>query len=283
MIPLAVWGPKTSPSPPRVTCSPKRGATRATSLTWVPGYCPPPDPSVLEAVVRVVHDEEKPAWRDHGRARHGARNAATPEGIAPFYTRIRRGSPPSPEQLVELTRRYSALGGTSPLSERTAAQVAGLAAALERDAPGAYDVRYGSKFEPPLLEEAAASFQRDGLTKVVGLVLAPHGLLTFHGPVHEPRARSIRRRPNSSKSTSGTTRPDFLQLIADRVKVALSTIDASRLDTTEVIFSAHLPSRRALQGRRHLPRTTTRECRGRGRACGTVSLFCCLAVRGQNQ
>ena len=45
--------------------------------------------------------------------------------IAPFYTRIRRGRPPTPEQLAELEGRYAAIGGTSPLTVRTAAQVEG--------------------------------------------------------------------------------------------------------------------------------------------------------------
>ncbi|HEX4082555.1 MAG TPA: ferrochelatase, partial [Acidimicrobiales bacterium] len=47
---------------------------------------------------------------------------AMPEEIEPFYTRIRRGRPPTPEQLADLRRRYDAIGGTSPLAARTAAQ-----------------------------------------------------------------------------------------------------------------------------------------------------------------
>ena len=80
---------------------------------------------------------------------------SSPEGIEPFYTRIRRGSPPTPELLADLTRRYVAIGGVSPLTERTAAQVAGIAKALEEQHPGQYDVRFGSKFE-------ATTPRRDG-------------------------------------------------------------------------------------------------------------------------
>ena len=39
--------------------------------------------------------------------------------VEPFYTRIRRGHRPSPEQLDDLIARYEAIGGTSPLTERT--------------------------------------------------------------------------------------------------------------------------------------------------------------------
>jgi len=103
---------------------------------------------------------------------HGTPTA--PSGIEAFYTRIRHGHPPTPEQLADLTRRYQAIGGTSPLAQHTADQVAGLAGALEASSPGHFDVRYGSKFEPPLLEDAAAAFREEGFTRVVGLVLAPH-------------------------------------------------------------------------------------------------------------
>ena len=77
---------------------------------------------------------------------------STPQDIEPYYTRIRHGNPPTPELLADLTRRYNAIGGTSPLAKRTDDQVAGIAAALERLSPGRYDVRFGSKYEPPLLE-----------------------------------------------------------------------------------------------------------------------------------
>ena len=42
--------------------------------------------------------------------------------IEPYYTDIRRGRPPSAEQLADLTGRYAAIGGLSPLHERTEAQ-----------------------------------------------------------------------------------------------------------------------------------------------------------------
>jgi len=38
----------------------------------------------------------------------------TPEEIEPFYTRIRRGRPPTPELLAELTGRYEAIMAAMP-------------------------------------------------------------------------------------------------------------------------------------------------------------------------
>jgi protoporphyrin/coproporphyrin ferrochelatase len=169
---------------------------------------------------------------------------SSPDGIEAFYTRIRRGHPPTPELLDDLTRRYLAIGGVSPLTERTAAQVAGITAALERDAPGVFDVRFGSKFEAPMLEEPAAAFRDEGFDKVVGIVLAPHS-----------SSMSTDQYINRSRETLGSNvefvaigawydAPGFLELIASRVNDALATIPASRHETTDVIFSAHsLPQR----------------------------------------
>lgn len=168
---------------------------------------------------------------------HGTPSA--PGGIEAFYTRIRRGHPPTPELLADLTRRYMAIGGTSPLTERTAAQVAGVARALEVEAPGTFDVRYGSKFEPPLLEATAESFRSDGFKKVVGIVLAPHSS-SMSTEQYMSRAKEAVGL-NIEFVTIGAwyDAPGFLDLIARRVNDALATIPASRHETTEVIFSAH--------------------------------------------
>ena len=41
------------------------------------------------------------------------------EEILPYYTDIRRGRPPTEEQLNDLTARYEAIGGLSPLAALT--------------------------------------------------------------------------------------------------------------------------------------------------------------------
>jgi ferrochelatase len=55
---------------------------------------------------------------------------ATPDDVEAYYTHVRRGRPPTPELLADLRRRYSAIGGTSPLLELTRRQAAGLQAEL---------------------------------------------------------------------------------------------------------------------------------------------------------
>ena len=92
------------------------------------------------------------------------------DDVEAFYTRIRRGRPPTPEQLAELVGRYEAIGGTSPLRERTEAQRDAIAAAL---GPG-WRVALGQKMVAPLVEDGLAALAAAGCETVVGLVLAPH-------------------------------------------------------------------------------------------------------------
>lgn len=164
---------------------------------------------------------------------------STPDDVEAYYSRIRHGRPPTPELLADLQRRYDAIGGTSPLAERTADQVAGIAAALDRSAPGAFDVRFGSKYEPPLLEEAAQSFRDDGITSVVGLVLAPHSSSMstdqYMSRASEALGSSVRFTPIGAWWEF----PGFLELIATRVVNTLESVPAERRATTEVLFSAH--------------------------------------------
>lgn len=168
---------------------------------------------------------------------------SSPEAIEPYYTRIRHGRAPTPELLEDLTRRYQAIGGISPLRERTDAQVAGIREQLETLAPGQFDVRFGSKYEPPLLEEPAASFATDGFTKVIGLVLAPHSS-SMSTDQYMDRAASQLNGVEFVTIGEWWSFPGFAELIAQRVRDALFAIPEERRERALVLFSAHsLPER----------------------------------------
>lgn len=169
---------------------------------------------------------------------------ATPEEIEPFYTRIRRGRPPTAEQLADLRRRYEAIGGTSPLAARTSAQVSGLAARLEAEAPGRYLVRYGAKHTEPSIEASAAAAAAAGVDRAVGLVLAPHR--------SSLGSEEYLTRAAGAFAGAGTPftpvhqwydEPGFADLLAGRVRSALAGMRSER---PAVVFTAHsLPVRAA--------------------------------------
>jgi ferrochelatase len=164
---------------------------------------------------------------------------ASPDEIAAFYTRIRRGRPPDAAQLAELEGRYRAIGGVSPLAERTRAQVAAVRAELERRAPGQYAVAFGAKHTEPLIEKAAAELAAAGHVQVVGLVLTPHGSSMGSQEYLDRAEKEIGATPFVAIGP-WYAQPALVDLLASRVTAALGTVRGRR----HVIFTAHsLPER----------------------------------------
>jgi ferrochelatase len=164
--------------------------------------------------------------------------ASTTE-IAPFYTRIRRGRPPSPEQLADLEARYAAIGGVSTLTVRTREQVDAVRAALEARAPGRYMVSFGAKHTDPLIEEAATGLVAAGVARIVGLVLTPHGSSLGSEEYIERAAAALGDTPFVAVGPWYAT-PSLVDLLAARVQQALHTVTGR----VSVIFTAHsLPER----------------------------------------
>jgi len=162
-----------------------------------------------------------------------------PDEIGPFYTRIRRGRPPTSEQLAELEGRYRAIGGASPLAERTRAQVDGVRAALEHRAPGHFVVSFGAKHADPLIEEAAAALASAGHRRVIGLVLTPHGSSLGSQEYLDRAAAALGDRPFVAVGP-WYAEPALVELFASRVKDAV----AGTPGRARVIFTAHsLPDR----------------------------------------
>jgi ferrochelatase len=173
------------------------------------------------------------------------------DDLGAFYTEIRRGSPPPDDLLADLERRYRAIGGTSPLNERTSAQVDGIRRALEQRAPGRFVVAAGAKFAPPRISDALRSLGRAGVGRVVGLVLAPHYSVASVGD-YTRRARDAAGALGPDEGgpldvemiDHFHTAPGFVSLVATRVRDALGLLPAEvRLDAT-VLFTAHsIPAR----------------------------------------
>jgi protoporphyrin/coproporphyrin ferrochelatase len=165
---------------------------------------------------------------------------ASMEELAPFYTRIRRGRAPSPEQLAELEGRYRAIGGVSPLAARAAAQVDGLRRDLEARVPGRYVVAFGAKHTEPLIEEAAARLVVAGPERVIGLVLTPHGSSMGSEEYLGRAAAAMTGTPFVAIGPWYAQRA-LVRLLADRVRTTLRTMAGGR---AHVLFTAHsLPER----------------------------------------
>ena len=165
----------------------------------------------------------------------------TPAEIEPYYTDIRRGRAPTPEQLADLVARYDAIGGISPLAARTEAQRDALQKALNEIAPDTYEVVLGLKHAAPMIEATVNELAVRGFQHIIGLVLAPH-YSSFSIGQYMGRARAAAE-PHGITVTaidSWATEPAFVEFLAADLRSRLSAMPTN----TKVLFTAHsLPQR----------------------------------------
>ncbi len=165
------------------------------------------------------------------------------EDLEDYYTDIRRGRPPTPEQLDDLRRRYDAIGGLSPLAERTRDQVAGLQRVLDDRNPGQYLVELGLKHAIPRIEDGAQSLVDAGCREIAYLVLAPHySALSVGQYLERARAAVGDAASDAGCPTAWFDHPKLIALLAARVADGLSRLPPGV--TAEVLVTAHsLPAR----------------------------------------
>jgi len=169
----------------------------------------------------------------------------TPTGrddVERYYTDIRRGRPPSDEQLADLVSRYDAIGGVSPLADRTEAQRAALQRGLdERNGRGRFEVVLGMKHSSPTIGDAVRSLADRGVRRAVGLVLAPHfSALSVGEYMERLTAAATPARVKISPIGSWHLEPAYLDFCAATVKAGLAALPAG----SPVVFTAHsLPER----------------------------------------
>ena len=171
----------------------------------------------------------------------------TPAEIEPYYTDIRRGRPPTPEALADLTARYAAIGGVSPLAQLTEAQGAALQSALDATEPGRFEVSLGLKHADPKVEVTARRVADDGASAVIGLVLAPH-YSSYSIGQYLDRTRQGVAESGADIAVAGVDswaiEPAFVKFLADDLAQRVAAMREQTGGRVRVLFTAHsLPQR----------------------------------------
>lgn len=164
------------------------------------------------------------------------------DDVEPYLLDV-RGHRPTPAQLVEeVRRRYAAIGGRSPILERTRAQARTLERALA-EGGRAFPVAVGMRHWQPRLTAGLRELAARGVRRVVGLVMAPHysrmSIDLYFRQVEEQRG---------DLAFAGIPEwhllPGYLDAVARRVQEALSRFPEGIRAGIPVIFTAHsLPCR----------------------------------------
>jgi ferrochelatase len=170
-----------------------------------------------------------------------------PDEIEPYYTDIRRGRPPTPEALADLTARYAAIGGVSPLAQLTEAQRDALQFALDERRPGRFTVALGLKHAEPKVEVAARNLADSGVDAIVGLVLAPH-YSSYSIGQYLDRTREGVAESDASPQVVGieswAVEPAFVTFLADDLRARVAAMRERTGGAVRVLFTAHsLPQR----------------------------------------
>jgi ferrochelatase len=163
--------------------------------------------------------------------------------VEPYYTHIRRGRPPSPEQLADLVGRYERVGGAFPLRDITFAQARLIEEALNANGADA-KVFVGMKHWHPYVAETVREMAAAGIQRAVGVVLAPHyskiGVGQYFEYAEKEREASAPSMPIKYVERWGNS-PYLIDALTQRVRTCLEGFNAEK---TMVLFTAHsLPQR----------------------------------------
>jgi protoporphyrin/coproporphyrin ferrochelatase len=172
---------------------------------------------------------------------------ASIEDVEAYYTHIRGGRKPSPEQLRNLISRYRAIGGPSPLLKITKSQADGLQASLSKSGSSTR-VYAGMKHSEPFIGEVLTGAKSDGVTDLLCVAMAPHysgiSIGGYMKAVEDANGDAVADLKVKFVK-SWHTKPGLISLWAKRVASLIPPSVAG----AEVIFSAHsLPERILREG-----------------------------------
>lgn len=173
------------------------------------------------------------------------------EDVEAYYTHIRRGHPPTEEQLKELKDRYEAIvGGVFPLRANTDKQVSALQDTLNqytKDTDTQFVCYQGLKHAYPFIEDGVAQMAADGIKKAIGIVLAPHySTMSIGGYIKRAEAKGEEVGVSMTFIHSYHLHPKLIEALVNKVSSKLDLFEeaGAERDTVKVLFSAHsLPAK----------------------------------------
>ncbi|MGN7407842.1 ferrochelatase [Sporosarcina sp. SAFN-010] len=163
------------------------------------------------------------------------------EDIEPYYTHIRRGRKPAPEQLEDLKNRYEAIGGISPLAHITEGQAQALCDTLNQAQDEIeFKLYIGLKHITPFIEEAVAQMDKDGIKETVTVVLAPH-YSTFSVKSYNTRAKEEADKYGISITSveSWYKQPKFLKYWEEKIRETFDSMSDAEREKSVLVVSAH--------------------------------------------
>ena len=160
---------------------------------------------------------------------YGTPEDYTFEGVAKFFTNIRRGVRPNDDEINLLLKNYLRIEG-SPLQEITLKEVNLLKDAVQDE----YQVYFANKFSSPYIPDVISKMEEDDIEECICLILEPH--YSFYSIMgYERFIKSDKIKFNIIKSWYKEEK--LIEFWADEIKKIIDT--EVKNDSFKVIFSAH--------------------------------------------
>ena len=160
---------------------------------------------------------------------YGTPEDYTFEGVAKFFTNIRRGVRPNDDEINLLLKNYLRIEG-SPLQEITLKEVNLLKEAVQDE----YQVYFANKFSSPYIPDVISKMEEDDIEECICLILEPH--YSFYSIMgYERFIKSDKIKFNIIKSWYKEEK--LIEFWADEIKKIIDT--EVKNDSFKVIFSAH--------------------------------------------
>jgi protoporphyrin/coproporphyrin ferrochelatase len=162
--------------------------------------------------------------------------------VAPYLQDVRGGRPTPPEVLNEVRERYRAIGGRSPILERTQAQAQALEVALNAQG-GEFKTFVGMRHWRPYIKDALVSMVGQGVLRAVTLVMAPHYSVLSVG-AYNKKVEDARAPVAIASIDRWHLLVGYLDALVERIRAALERFPAEVRAEVPIIFTAHsLPQR----------------------------------------
>ena len=159
----------------------------------------------------------------------GSPEEITFEGVADFFTNIRRGVRPQDYEIQTLYDNYVRIGGT-PLQKITREEVSLVEARLGNE----YSVYFANKFSRPFIPDVIGQMETDGIEQCICLILEPHySFYSVMGYEKFLESKQIRFLVIKDWYQEGA----LLNYWADEIAKILK--EEVKKDSFKVIFSAH--------------------------------------------
>src|SRR5699024_3655015 len=172
------------------------------------------------------------------------------EDIEPYYTHIRHGRKPSQEALQDLTDRYEAIGGISPLAKITEDQAQAIETQLNNQQEDyEFHLYIGLKHIHPFIEDAVQQMADDGITRAATMVLAPH-YSTFSVKAYNGRAKEEADKYGIQLHSvvDWHDKSGFIEYWRKQITRTYDSMTDDERDTAVLIVSAHSLPEKILAG-----------------------------------